>query len=263
MPSPSSPFPSTTGIWEAISAEPALSAGFAAILIAFIYAEISTRAARRRTEAGATRNTLKTMTETILMLWMLGSVCLVCWMASGRDLAGLGLILPNLSGPEAWRGWLSWAAAIALTLFLLSQLLPLRTQEGREAMAKALSGMEGVDMIQPRTPVEHRRFQLMAFSAGWNEEIIFRGFLMGALALYLPLWIAALASMIIFIGFHTYQGVSGMIRIIPITIGMTGLVVLSGSLWPAIVVHVAADVVGGLYLYLSQPSAERLSRAAP
>ena len=250
------------GIWEAISTEPALSVGFAAILIAFIYAEISTRAARRRTDAGEARNTLKTMTETIVMLWALGGVCLICWLASGRDLAGLGLTLPDLAGDAAWRGWLSWAAAIALTLFLLSQLLPLRTQEGREAMAKALSGMEGVDMIQPRTPVEHRRFQLMAASAGWNEEVIFRGFLMGALALYLPLWIAALASMIVFIGFHTYQGVSGMIRIIPITIGMTVLVVLSGSLWPAIVVHVAADMVGGLYLYLSQ-TPRTISPAAP
>ena len=262
MPSPSSPFPSMTGLWQAIAAEPTLSAGFVAILIAFIYAEISTRAARRRTVAGAPRNTLKTMTETILLLWGLGSVCLVCWIASGRDLAGLGLNLPDLTGASAWRGWLSWATAGALTLFLLSQLLPLRTESGREAMATALSGMEGVDMIQPRTPVEHRRFQLMAVSAGWNEEIIFRGFLMGALALYLPLWVAALASMIVFIGFHSYQGVSGMIRIIPITIGMTGLVVLSGSLWPAILVHVAADMVGGLCLYLSQ-TPKTISRAAP
>lgn len=262
MSSPSSPFPSMAGIWETVLTEPALVLGYVAIVIAFIYAEISTRVARRRTEAGMTRNTLKTMTETILMLWGLGLVCLVCWLASGRDLAGLGLTLPELSGGAAWRGWLSWAAAIALALFLLSQLAPLRTEAGREAMAKALSGMEGVDMIQPRTQVELRRFQLMALSAGWNEEIIFRGFLMGALALFLPLWIAALASIVVFIGFHSYQGVSGMIRIIPITIGMTGLVVLSGSLWPAIVVHVAADMVGGLCLYLSQ-TPKKVSPASP
>ena len=244
-------------------AEPALVLGLAAILVAFVYAELSTRAARRRKEAGLTPSPLKTMTETIVMLWILGAICLICWLASGRDLVSLGLSLPALSGEQAWRGWVGWGTALIFTLFLLSQLLPLRTLEGRAQMAKALEGMEGMDLIQPKTGIEHRRFQLMAFSAGWNEEIIFRGFLMGALALVLPLWATALLSALIFIGFHTYQGVSGMIRIIPITIGLTVLVVVSGSLWPAILVHIAADVVGGLYLYLSRPSEPTLSPAAP
>jgi membrane protease YdiL (CAAX protease family) len=243
--------------------EPALFIGMAAILVAFVYAELSTRAARKRTQEGVSRSTLKTMTETIVMLWVLGGICLVCWLASGRDLTGLGLALPQMTGETAWRGWTGWAVAAVFVLFLLSQLLPLRTAEGRADMAKALEGMEGMDLIQPRTEVEHRRFQLMAFSAGWNEEIIFRGFMLGALALVMPLWAAAIVSMIIFIGFHTYQGVSGMVRIIPITIGLTVLVVLSGSLWPAIIVHIAADVVGGLYLYLSRPAEPALSPAAP
>lgn len=248
---------------SAVASEPALCVGMLAIAIAFIYAELSTKAARRRAEAEADGAALKTMTETIVMLWLLGGVCLVCWLMSGRDLVSLGLSLPALSGDSAWRGWAGWATTGLFTLFLLSQLLPLRTPQGRADMARALDGMEGVDLIQPRTGVEHRRFQLMAVSAGWNEEIIFRGFMLGALALILPLWAAALVSMAVFIGFHAYQGVSGMIRIIPITIGLTVLVVLSGSLWPAILVHIAADVVGGLYLYLSRPAQCELSSAAP
>lgn len=243
--------------------EPALVIGLAAIFVAFVYAELSTRAARRRTEEGRGSSPLKTMTETIVMLWLLGGVCLICWLSSGRNLVSLGLTLPALSGEGAWRSWAGWAIALAFILFLMSQLLPLRTSQGRAEMAKALDGMEGVDLIQPRTAIEHRRFQLMAVSAGWNEEIIFRGFLLGALVLVMPLWAAALVSMVSFIGFHTYQGVSGMIRIIPITIGLTVLVVVSGSLWPAIVVHIAADVVGGLYLYLSRSSEPTLSPAAP
>ena len=236
-------------------AEPALVTGLAAILVAFVYAELSTRAARRRAEEGRGASPLKTMTETIIMLWLLGGVCLLCWLVSGHDLISLGLNLPALSGDSAWRGWTGWTIALAFILFLMSQLLPLRTPEGRAEMAKALKSMEGMDMIQPSTPAEGY--------AGWNEEIIFRGFLLGALVLVMPLWAAALASMVIFIGFHTYQGVSGMIRIIPITIGLTVLVVVSGSLWPAVVVHIAADVVGGLYLYLSRSSEPTLSPAAP
>jgi len=247
----------------AVASEPALFVGMTAIVIAFIYAEFSTRAARKRATETAERNTLKTMTETIIMLWLLGGICLACWLGSGRDLDALGLALPQLTGDGAWRGWAGWAVATVFVLFLLSQLLPLRTSEGRAEMAKALDGMEGVDLIQPRTAIEHRRFQLMAVSAGWNEEIIFRGFLLGALVLVMPLWAAAIVSMIIFIGFHTYQGVSGMIRIIPITIGLTVLVVLSNSLWPAIIVHIAADMVGGLYLYLSRKPAATLTPAAP
>lgn len=263
MPSLSETTPRLESFASALMTEPALFIGMAAILVAFVYAELSTRAARRRKETGVSGSALQTMTETILMLWLLGGICLVCWLMSGRDLVSLGFALPPMTGGSAWRGWIGWAAALALTLFLLSQLLPLRTAEGRAAMAKALEGMEGVDLIQPRTQIEHHRFQLMAVSAGWNEEIIFRGFLLGALALVLPLWAAALLSAVIFIGFHTYQGVSGMIRITPITIGLTGLVVLSGSLWPAILVHIAADVVGGLYLYLSRPQDPALNPAAP
>ena len=247
----------------AVASEPALWFGMVAIVIAFIYAELSTKAARRRARLQTERAALKTMTETIVMLWLLGGICLVCWLASGRDVISLGLNLPALTGESAWRGWAGWAIACVFVLFLLSQLLPLRTSEGRAEMAKALEGMEGVDLIQPQTGAEHRRFQLMAVSAGWNEEIIFRGFLLGALVLVMPLWAAALVSMVIFIGFHTYQGVSGMIRIIPITLGLTVLVVLSGSLWPAIIVHIAADMVGGLYLYLSRKPVPTLAPAAP
>ena len=246
-----------------LASEPALWLGMVAIVIAFLYAVLSTKVARQRAAQRADHAALKTMTETIVMLWLLGGVCLVCWLASGRDLASLGLSLPALAGEGAWRSWAGWATASVFVLFLLSQLLPLRTPQGRAHVAKALDGMEGVDLIQPRTEVEHRRFQLMAVSAGWNEEIIFRGFMLGALALVLPLWAAAIVSMIVFIGFHAYQGVSGMIRIIPITLGLTVLVILSGSLWPAIIVHIAADVVGGLYLYLSRPANPALNPAAP
>lgn len=264
MPSPSVlSGPALDTSFAPLLAEPTLVIGLAAILAAFVYAELSTRAARRRTEEGRGASPLKTMTETIIMLWLLGGVCLICWLVSGHDLISLGLNPPALTGDSAWRGWAGWAIALAFILFLMSQLLPLRTPEGRAEMAKALKSMEGMDMIQPSTPAEHRRFQLMAFSAGWNEEIIFRGFLLGALVLVMPQWAAALASMVIFIGFHTYQGVSGMIRIIPITIGLTVLVVVSGSLWPAILVHIAADVVGGLSLYLSRSSEPTLSPAAP
>jgi membrane protease YdiL (CAAX protease family) len=244
-------------------AEPWLIAGLAAIASALVYAVFSTITARRRARSAPDTAALATMTETILLLWALGSVCLGVWLASGRTLAELGLGWPELAGAGAWRGWLSWGAATALIAWLLSQMLALRSPEGREAMAKALGEMDGVDLIQPRTPQEHRRFQLMALSAGWNEEIVFRGFLIGTLALIAPVWLAAGLAGIVFIGFHAYQGVSGMIRIIPITIGMTGLVLLSGSLWPAILVHVAADAVGGICLYLCRPATDRLSPAAP
>lgn len=255
--------PDPSSIWETALSEPALLIGLAAILIGFVYAVFSTATARQRVDKGTPDGTLKTMTETIVMLWSLGTICLIAWLASGRDLIGLGLNLPDLAGAQAWRSWLAWAMSLAICLYLLSQLLPLRTTDGRKALSETLSQMQGMDMIMPQTPGEHRRFQLMAISAGWNEEIIFRGFLIGTLTLILPLWIAALASAAIFIGFHAYQGVSGMLRILPITLVMTVLVVMSNSLWPAIVVHIAADVIGGLLLYLSRPAEPGFSPEGP
>jgi membrane protease YdiL (CAAX protease family) len=97
--------------------------------------------------------------------------------------------------------------------------------------------------------VEYRLFQTMAVTAGITEEVIFRGFLIGVLALWMPLWVAGLAALAVFVGAHVYQGLSGMLRILPVSTVLTILFLASGSLFPGILLHAAVDLAGGAILW--------------
>lgn len=230
----------------AFTEEPALAAGFIAIALAFAYALWEAwREARRRRSGEEVRSSLPAMTQTIVLLWLLCAFCLAAWVGSGRTLAGLGLGLG-----EDWRALAAWALSIAGAVWLIADTTRTLSDGARRArLAEQLQAAGGLSYFDLRSPREARVFQAMAVTAGVTEEIIFRGFVMLALALVFPLWVAALASAIIFIAFHAYQGVGGMIRIIPITIGLTALVMVGGTLWPAILVHVVVDMVGGLVLW--------------
>jgi len=226
--------------------EPALAAGFIAITLAFAYALFDAwRDARRRKAGEEVRSSLTAMTETIILLWLLCAACLAAWLGSGRTLDALGLGLG-----EGWRALAAWAAGISGAVWLLADTMrTLASGERRERLAEQMQDAGGLGYFDLRSRREAGVFQAMAVTAGVTEEIIFRGFVMLALTLALPLWAAAAASAVIFILFHAYQGMAGMIRIIPITIVLTALVMVGGTLWPAILVHVVVDMVGGLVLW--------------
>ena len=233
-------------ILTALQQEPALAAGFAAVTLAFAYALFSAwRDGARRKAGEEVRSSLAAMAETIILLWLLCAACLAAWLGSGRSLEALGLDLG-----EGWRALAAWAVGMGGAVWLLADTTrTLSSGERRERLAEQMQAAGGLGYFDLRSPREAGVFQAMAVTAGVTEEIIFRGFVMLALALVLPLWAAAVASAVIFILFHAYQGVAGMIRIIPITVVLTALVVLGGTLWPAILVHIVVDMVGGMVLW--------------
>ena len=61
-------------------------------------------------------------------------------------------------------------------------------------------------------------------------------------------------SFFVFILAHLYQGVQGLVRSLPVTVIMTLTYVLSGSLWPGIIVHVAVDVMAGVIAWILLPT---------
>lgn len=233
-------------ISQAVAAEPFLTAGFAAVLAAFGWAVLEAwRDARKRRSGAEVRSDLGQMSVTIALLWALCLACLGAWLMSGRPAAALGLGLG-----EGWRGLAAWALAITGCVYLFATTIrSVATEQARGKLAEDMAAAGGLEFFELRTAREAGAFQGLAITAGVTEEIIFRGFVMVGLALVLPLWLAAIASMVLFIAFHVYQGVAGMRRIVPITIVLTGLVLLGGSLWPAILVHASVDMVGGIMLW--------------
>ncbi|MEQ8433181.1 MAG: CPBP family intramembrane glutamic endopeptidase [Oceanicaulis sp.] len=229
-----------------IAAEPALGAGLAAVAAAFVFALFEAwRDARRRRAGEEVRSTLTAMAVTIVLLWLLCAACLAAWLASGRSLVELGL-----GAGEGWRALAAWALGVAGAVYLIATtLLSVSTAERRERLAEQIKAAGGLEYFDLRSPREAGVFQGLAVTAGTAEEIVFRGFVMLTLALVLPFWLAAIAAAMIFIAFHAYQGVAGMIRIVPITLALTVLVVLGGTLWPAILVHIVVDAVGGMMMW--------------
>ncbi|OLF77486.1 hypothetical protein AWH62_16390 [Maricaulis sp. W15] len=226
--------------------QPALLAGLAAITVMLgfiVYRDLRDR----RLGADAPNTPVQRQyRNTSITLWLMCAISLACWIAAGLPLSGIGL-----QATTGWTGWLAWglvAAAIGYGLYAL--LGTALSREARIKLRRDFDAADGFDLIRPRTTGDHVGFQYLSLTAGITEEVIFRGFLIATLALVMPVWAAALASMAVFILAHAYQGPSGMLRITPITLFMTAVVLIGGSLWPAMIIHILADALAGALVAL-------------
>jgi len=231
-----------------ILADPALWFPVAASFAALVSAGLPNRKVERRVEAGERDARLALYDASMLRLWLLAAVCVGGWLASGRSLSALGFNLGDGAG-----GIAAWALAGLGSAYLLFSLVRTAVSaDARRQLGKALANSADYDLVRPESPAEHRRFQLVAFTAGVTEETVFRGFLICAFALAAPFWIAAAAATAMFVLGHFYQGPKGMVRTIPISIVFAAMFAVSGSILPGIVLHWMADAVGGGLFALAQ-----------
>ncbi len=180
-----------------------------------------------------------------LTMWPLAGMCLAAWCLSGRSLSSFGF---GLTG--GWAAYAAWGLAVAISAYVMwSTVQVTRSEKLRQQVREQLETAGDYSLIRPDTPRQHRMFYSVALAAGVTEEIIYRGFLIGVLALMMPLPVAAVLAVAVFIAAHAYQGWQGMLRIIPITLVLTLMFVLSGSLWPGIVLHVIVDATSGAMMY--------------
>jgi len=187
-------------------------------------------------------STMRQYRNTAASLWGLCLVCVACWVLSGQPLAEMGM-----RSPTGWQAWLVWALAAGTIAYLLYSVIATTLDRKTRIRLRAdFAQADGFDLLRPRTTAEHAGFQGLSITAGVTEEIIFRGFLISTLALAMPVWAAALIVIGTFLVAHAYQGLSGMLRILPITVLMTAVFLIGGSLWPAILIHIAVDAGAGL-----------------
>lgn len=188
---------------------------------------------------------LKLFRETIASLWITAVAVTAAWVLGGGGWTALGFGSTGGVG-----GWIAWGLTLLGCALLGVQLRTVAvSEEARRTYAEQLDTFTGYDWIRPSTTREYTAFQVMAVTAGVTEEVIFRGFLIGALSLWLPVWAAAVLAIAVFVGGHIYQGASGMMRILPISGLLTLIFLLGGSLLPGIVLHAVVDVVGGAVMW--------------
>ncbi len=146
--------------------------------------------------------------------------------------------------------WLDllWAPAGAVTYIILTSIV--------SAIAMAL--LPFVDYSQAQqTGFAHIAGQseyILAFIslvivAPVAEEILFRGYLFGKLRKYAPLWVAVLVTSLLFALVHFQWNVS--IDVFALSIVLCLLRVVSGSLWPSILLHMLKNGIAFYFLFIN------------
>jgi len=90
----------------------------------------------------------------------------------------------------------------------------------------------------------------LSLSAGFCEEFIFRGYLIWVFQPVFGLWGAAAFSIFAFAMAHAYQGAKGILGTGAVGFLLTLVVLISGSLLPAIALHALVDIGQGLIAWL-------------
>jgi membrane protease YdiL (CAAX protease family) len=89
----------------------------------------------------------------------------------------------------------------------------------------------------------------LSITAGFCEELIYRGFVVWALAPALGLYGAAATSVIIFGISHMYQGRAGTIRATLTGAVLAALALATHSVIPGMVLHAIVDLASGYTAY--------------
>ncbi|MEM7051776.1 MAG: CPBP family intramembrane glutamic endopeptidase [Acidobacteriota bacterium] len=177
--------------------------------------------------------------EILLAEWAATLLVVGYWILEGLSWRELGL-----TGPWNRATAIAWVLALVAVGALAAQVLIGRHKD--EWRRQVRSQLDAVDGLMPTSRSESLGFTAVAFTAGFCEEVLYRGFLFWWLQ-HLGLGtIAAAAGTVIFFGAaHLYQGWLGGLRAAAAGVFLIALTVLAGSLWPAIVLHVLGDLVSG------------------
>jgi membrane protease YdiL (CAAX protease family) len=189
--------------------------------------------------------------------WLLSGGILWQWLAQHRPFESLSLNFRF--------GWGAGGIVLGLALMAIA-IQPQRRQlaAAPEAVERLRSRLAGVQKLLPSSREEWPLFAALACTAGICEELLFRGFVMWALAQVLPAyWQAAVAQGVLFGLAHAYQGARGVFLTCMVGLFLAGVVWLTGSLWPAMLVHALIDLNSGdLAIRIAELPATRRAKPA-
>jgi membrane protease YdiL (CAAX protease family) len=140
---------------------------------------------------------------------------------------------------------------VAAGAFIVLAIAILLRQQQEVDRADALTVLKlyerlgSLQAVVPHTRAELHRFYTVSFTAGVVEEVMWRGYLIWYLSQYGSTGIAALTSTVAFGIAHAYQGWRQVPSITAVGAALTGLYLLTGTLWASIALHVAIDVLQG------------------
>lgn len=216
------------------------------VVIAVVYPIVSVISYRRlhaRIANGEKVERTDMYNSTMISHWCIFTIALILWGYSGRNWSALGFGL-DLDG--------SFAVAMVLTVAGIVALVFQRRHflgSGQEGLDKFRTQVGNLDIFLPRNGNELGRFYGLSLTAGIVEEVLWRGFMIWYLSLFMPIWAAAVISSIGFGVAHAYQGIRNLPQIALVGGMFALLFVLSGSVWLPMIMHAAVDMFQGRLAY--------------
>lgn len=222
--------------------QPASFDHFAILLLVGLVPFLAARRYRRlvgHIEAGRPLARIRAYRRAMAVQWILALGLVAAWLVADRALDVLGFALPG-----GWRLAVGAGVTGLGLAFLTGQWRAIRRMEA-EDLSEMRNGISFIAPMLPRTDSEAAHFRALSVTAGICEEILYRGYLIWYLAVFIGPWPAALAAGVLFGVLHLYQGTQGIVRTGAVGVVMGLLYVSSGSLlWPMIL-HAAVDLNGG------------------
>lgn len=170
----------------------------------------------------------------ILGEWIPTIALLAFWAALGRSWRAL-----QLAGDTPLRLGLGFGYVLVLIGFLLFQRRALLSRPDRRARARR--ALNYVEPLLPYTLTERKLFWAVSATAGICEELFFRAFLPWYLSAWMSLVWAVIAASILFGIGHFYLGLVQVPKTAIVGLLFAVVVGLTGSIWPAMLLHAAVD----------------------
>lgn len=168
-------------------------------------------------------------------VWV-GVTAVILVLSPGVRLADLGFTMPSNFG-EVAPAVAGMSGALVISIVMARQL----ARSGR-----AVPGQAAVRELLPRTTAERWHALVMSVTAGFCEEIVYRGLLiaLGVGALGLSTTAAAALALAVFTAGHLYQGWKSMLAVALAGCALTALYLATGSLLLPILMHALMDIRG-------------------
>jgi membrane protease YdiL (CAAX protease family) len=195
----------------------------------------------RRSQTDPGRARLWLWSGWMILLWTLVATGVALWLFETRTWEVLRLTIP--------RGWRFWSAlGLVFALAITYARTVIRIARRSRSRIKVVN--PHFENLSPHTRSELGWWVALSLSAGFCEEFIFRGYLIWAFQPMVGLWGAAALSVVVFAMAHSYQGLKGIVGTGIVGGLMTLIVLISGSLLPAMALHALIDIGQGVIAWL-------------